>query len=141
MCSTPRRTFEAASCLPDGRSVVKGLANDSARDYAARIAPLWERVYRPIYGKGSALLEQARDAVNAGDIGYAVTLWTEAARSASIDESGRALYNLAVAAEQRGDLAGALDLATRADAKLRLRGPPSTCSSSGTSPRVSPHAE
>ena len=70
-----------------------------------------------------ALVPPAPEAIDTGTTAWMLTstalVESVEMTCASIDESGRALYNLAVAAEQRGDLTGALDLATRADAKLR----------------------
>jgi hypothetical protein len=109
---------EALAGLPDGTSVVRGLALDSADDYGGRIAPVWETVRRPIYARGYPLLEEAGDDVRAGDLDASLARW-EGAFDARDDElAGKCLYNAAVLAEYRGDLDEALDLAEKAEERL-----------------------
>jgi len=101
-------TFEEALAgLPDGRSVVKGLAEQSAEDYTSRIAPRFETVYRHLYSKGSEAIEHGSDLFDAGDLDGATAIWAECAESDWSEESGKCLFNLAISKEARGDLEGA----------------------------------
>lgn len=109
---------DAMAGLPDGRSVVKGLALDAALDYGGRIAPLWETVRRPIYGRGDDALEAAADHVRKNDLDGAVGIWSAKFDAADAELAGKCLYNAAVVAEQQGDLDGALALARDAEKKL-----------------------
>lgn len=109
---------EALEGLPDGRSVVKGLALDAATDYGGRIAPLWETVRRPLYGKGHDALEAAADHVRQDDLTGAVAIWETHFEDADGELAGKCLYNAAVAAEQVGDVDGALVLANQAEKRL-----------------------
>jgi tetratricopeptide (TPR) repeat protein len=98
-------TFEEAIAgIPDGRSVVKGLAEQSAEDYASRIAPVYETVYRHLYSTGSEAIEAGSDAFDAGQLEQAIGIWEQCAQSDWSDEKGRCLFNLAVSYESRGDL-------------------------------------
>ena len=109
---------QAMAGLPDGRSVVKGLALDASLDYGGRIAPLWETVRRPIYGKGDDTLESAADHVRQDDLDGAVAIWETKFDAADAELAGKCLYNAAVVTEQLGDLDGALVLARDAEKKL-----------------------
>ena len=101
-------TFEEALAgLPDGRSVVKGLAEQSADEYVSRIAPRYETVYRHLYSKGSDAIEAGSDAFDAGQLEEAIAIWTDCAQSDWSEERGRCTFNLAVSKEARGDLEGA----------------------------------
>jgi hypothetical protein len=109
---------EAVAGLPDGRSVVRGLALDAARDYGARIAPHWIQVERPLH-RGGPDLEAGVQAAQAGDHALARERWLRAAADTDLEIAGRALHNLAVLAEAEGALGEALEHARQADRHLR----------------------
>jgi hypothetical protein len=110
---------EAVAGLPDGRSIVKGLATQSAEDYVSRIAPVFEDVLRPLYSKGGSFLEVGIQAFRMGDMEQANALWEEGTLSADPEEQGRCFYNVAVSREVTGDLTGAYDAAVEAHRILR----------------------
>ncbi|MFK7929600.1 MAG: DUF6340 family protein, partial [Myxococcota bacterium] len=105
-------TLEATLAgLPDGRSVVRGLALDASRDYAGRVAPLWETVDRPLY-RGHPALEAGNDAAMSGNAALARESWESLVSGVDQEVAAQACFNLAVLAESEGELAMALDLAT-----------------------------
>lgn len=100
----------AIAGLPDGRSVVRGLALDAARDYGARIAPVWTTANRTLY-TGSAGLDAGVDAARGGDLEAADKAFRTAMGSPDPSIAAKARMNAAVVAEARGDIGQALELA------------------------------
>lgn len=104
---------EALAGLPDGRSVVRGLALDAAREYGARIAPLWIEVDRPMYGEEE--LSPGVRMAQSGDMAGAIRFFQETIRSTGdLELAGKASYNLAVCHEAKGSLSLALAHAEQA---------------------------
>ncbi|MCB9675894.1 MAG: hypothetical protein H6737_12300 [Alphaproteobacteria bacterium] len=104
---------EALGDLPFEGRVFAG-ASELGAAYAARVSPHQVLADREIFGGGSPEMRKARKAMKRGDLETATALWEEVAASDAKLE-GKALHNLAVAAEARGDVPGALQLARRAN--------------------------
>ncbi|MEZ4315956.1 MAG: DUF6340 family protein [Myxococcota bacterium] len=103
----------AVDDLPlDGR-VFTGAASLGAR-YASRVSPHTVIAERDLFGGGSKEMRQARKAMKHGDLETATELWTAVTESGDGKLAGKALHNLAVAAEASGDVPGALKLARQA---------------------------
>jgi hypothetical protein len=110
---------QAVAGLPDGRSVVKGLATQSGGDYVSRIAPVFEDVLRTLYSKGGASVEAGIEAFRMGEMDRAAEIWAEGTLVAESEDRGRCYYNLAVALEVSGDIYAAYDAAVEAHRILR----------------------
>ncbi|MFH1467480.1 MAG: DUF6340 family protein [Pseudomonadota bacterium] len=108
---------EARAAIRDQNALHFAAAREVAERYAHRIAPLPSSVERAFY-KGGALREGALSAA-AGDWEKASERWQAAAKATEGKARGKALWDLAVAAEAAGDLSTALDFAERADTLLR----------------------
>jgi hypothetical protein len=111
----------ARAAITDQNALHFAAAHELAERYARRIAPVPSEVLRAYYKGGSPGIRAGADAVQAQDWEGASKAWGQAARAAEGRERGKALWNLAVAAEQRGELSLALDYASRADTLLRSR--------------------
>lgn len=109
---------EAVAGLPDGRSIVAGLAMQAGEDYAVRVAPTWMEEQRRIIGgnifTGDRRLRHANALARRGDWESAAAAYRRAAKSGDAKVRGKALYNLSVAQEAMGDLDGAVDTARQA---------------------------
>ena len=101
---------------------IETLGAEAGAAYGRRIAPSYVYVTRAYYGKGSERLVEAKAHVRSGDWDGAAKIWTaivENGRDPKI--LGRAKFNLALASEISGDLAGAIDWAKQAGVELRKR--------------------
>lgn len=104
----------AAAAVVDGEQAAASLYWSAGAAYARRIVPLEVDVTRRVTVRGDPRLRQGHYALRAGALDDAVRLWSEVARSApSAAIRARALHDLAVAFEIRGDLHRALDHADR----------------------------
>jgi hypothetical protein len=108
---------EARAAIHDQNALHFAAAEEVAERYAHRVAPLPTSVVRPFYQSGA--LRDGAEAAAAGDWQLASARWQQAAEATEGKARGKALYDLAVAAEAAGDLPAALDFARRADALLR----------------------
>lgn len=117
---------EAASGEGDSESAARGnvppipdLMNRAARQagasYARRIAPYQVEADRLYYKGGSKEIKAGRKAVEVNDWTQAQTQWETASSSSKDKVKGKAFYNLAVAAEQAGQIKKAIELAEKAD--------------------------
>jgi tetratricopeptide (TPR) repeat protein len=119
---------EASACGDtegDARSAIgptdrmrEAAAEEAGVGYARHIAPFEVDARRPYYMRGDSTLKQASKALLREDWGRARAQWEKAAASERDKVRGRALFNLALAAEQAGDLDAALDAVKKADKLL-----------------------
>jgi len=98
------------------------IGDGTALAYAARIAPTWQQESRRLLGTHRNLRAGIR-AAKAGDWSRAVAHWEASVEHGNRRQRGKALFNLAVAAEAQGQLDTAIDLASDADALLTRRAP------------------
>jgi len=105
---------EALLELPDKRSAINEAGYLSGIRYGERISPTWVTLTRSFYTRGARELEEAKRMVRAGDWEGAVRMWQAVSRSEDPELQGKAIYNLAFAAEIRGDLERAVQLAREA---------------------------
>lgn len=110
---------QAIRNLPSQVSVTREVARIGGQSYAMRIAPVYVNVSRSYYGKAKGFKTQMKEAARyakANNWELAATVWKLIAeRDAQNHESaaGRAAYNMAVAAEVRGNLEVALEWAEK----------------------------
>jgi hypothetical protein len=105
---------EARSNLPDKRDAINEAGFLSGSRYGERISPTWITLSRSYYTRGSPEFEEAGRHVRAGDWEGAVSIWKRLAGSGDPEVQGQAVYNLAFAAEIKGDLRQAARLAESA---------------------------
>lgn len=111
----------AVAELDDTEAMVAEIAGRMGADYAGRVADLPIDVQRKLYSAGDDLLKRGAKKAVAGNWKRAITLWDKAVDRGDRTTKGKALYNLAVAYEVKGDLAKAAQLARRADNLLDRR--------------------
>lgn len=107
---------DALRHLPAPEVCIRRVAQLAGDRYARRIAPSYVTIVRNYYtgAKKDVLMRQANVRATAADWAGAAAIWQQAAKNLHPKVAGRAFYNLAVASEARGDLAGAVDWASKA---------------------------
>ena len=98
------------------------IADGTALAYAARISPTWRAESRRLLGTNRGLRAGIR-AAKAGDWSGATAHWEHVASTGNPRQRGKALFNLAVAAESQGDLDTAIALAADANGMLSRPAP------------------
>ncbi len=88
--------------------------NEGGRVYSMRIAPQWVLTTRQFYGSGNNAMRRAKKMARRDDWDNAALLWKNLANSDRRVIAKRATYNMAVAAEMKGDYNLALDWARKA---------------------------
>ncbi len=109
----------ARSGLPSQVSVTRDVAFNVGIEYGARIAPIYVNLSRQYYGKAKGFKEQMSKATRyaqSGDWDRAAAIWKDIAERPGNDKkaAGRAAYNMAVAAEVKGNFDVALVWAQKA---------------------------
>jgi hypothetical protein len=108
---------DALSNLPSPVNVTRDVAYNVGLEYGSRIAPLYVTVSRPYYHKANghkSEMKQAARYLQARDFVKARAIWDRVAASGDRKAAGRALHNLAVAAELEGNTQMAEELARKA---------------------------
>ncbi len=105
---------EARAAVGDQGALHFQAARQVAHDIAEFIAPNTAAFTRRFYKSGSAGIRSGVASMSGGDWEAATTQWQLAAEQAEGAVRGKALLNLAVAAERRGELDQALQLARQA---------------------------
>lgn len=95
------------------------LAEATAFDAARHIAPWLATAERRWYASGAPEVVAGARLARDGDWTGAERAWRKGRKTAEGDGKGRVLFNLAVAAERRGDVATALELVKTAKGLLR----------------------
>lgn len=111
----------AIANLPQGEAVTREIGRVTGSRYSARISPTWIAVSRMYYKKGNDNLKLGRQRVRFNDWKGAAEYWSRAMDDPKLKNQGRAMYNLALAAEMEGDLQGASDHARTASEKYQNR--------------------
>lgn len=104
----------AASGLPSRFNMLMQTGFRAGQDYGYRISPMWVKVGREYYKKGSEPLETAHRKVKANNWEAAADLWKREAGSSDSKVAGRACYNMAVFSEIKGNLDMAREWAEKA---------------------------
>lgn len=100
--------------LPQGEAVTREIGRVTGSRYSQRISPTWLWVNRMYYTKGNDNLKLGKKQVKFNDWKGAADYWGRALDDDKLKNQGRAMYNLALAAEMEGDLQGASDKAQEA---------------------------
>jgi len=109
---------ESLRNLPDKRDAINQAGYYSGIQYGMRISPTWVNVNREYYVKGCPEFKIAERYVKSGDWEQAILIWKELLHNSDIKIAGRAAYNMAFAAEIRGDFQNALEWAKRSYAEF-----------------------
>lgn len=108
----------ATNNLTNAYNVTRKISATIGEKYGMRIAPVWTMVSRTFYntakGAGQEPMERADRFVKSGDWDEAANIWRGLVDSADPKTAGRAAHNLALAAERKGNLPGALEWAKKA---------------------------
>jgi hypothetical protein len=83
---------------------VKEVGNTAGHAYAFRIIPLWTRVSRDYFVRGSNNFKIAKRKAQTGNWDEAAKLWKQETTNPKSKVAGRACYNMAIISEINGDL-------------------------------------
>lgn len=110
---------EARAAAAEPADLAIELAEATAFEAARHIAPWLTSADRRWYASGGPEVVAGARLARHDDWAGAERAWRKGKATAEDDVKGRLLFNLAVAAERRGDIAAALDLVKAAKGKLR----------------------
>lgn len=114
---------EAESRLPSRRDMCSRAGVYAGQQYGHRISPQWVWVSREYYRKGSPELKRASQYARYNNWKLASEAWNKIATSSDPKAARRASFNMALAAEQAGDLDLAIQWAERAAQMGEKRAP------------------
>lgn len=109
----------AISNLPQGEAVTRRIGEVTGAAYSARISPTWMWVSRSYYKAGNDLLKRGKQKVKFQDWEGAEKLWTHGLDDEKAKNVGRAMFNLALAEEMKGDLEAAAEKAKQSGTKYQ----------------------
>jgi hypothetical protein len=106
--------------LPNKVRTVRIVAEVAGGNYGRRVSPHYVWVIRSWYGGGSDQLKQARSLVRSDNWEAAADVWRSiVANDPDPKVRGKAQFNLALAAEVQGDIAGGIEAARKAVGMLQ----------------------
>ncbi|MGI9547753.1 MAG: DUF6340 family protein [Flavobacteriaceae bacterium] len=118
----PVKAYEA---IAGRKEAVLQYSTNMGSDYVRRLQPLYKRISREYYVRGSHNFTVARRRAQTGDWQGAAALWEQEINNTNPKIAGRAYYNMAISNEINGDLEKAMDWASKAysdyNNKLALR--------------------
>jgi hypothetical protein len=94
----------AAQALINKKEAVKEVGNAAGHAYAFRIIPLWARVSRNYYVRGTNNFKIAKRKAQTGNWDEAAKLWQTETNNPKRKVAGRACYNMAIISEINGHL-------------------------------------
>jgi hypothetical protein len=103
----------AAQALINRKEAVKEVGNAAGHAYAFRIIPLWIRVSRNYYVRGTNNFKLAKRKARTGNWDAAAQLWEEETHNPKRKVAGRACYNMAIINEINGHIEEAINWAQR----------------------------
>jgi hypothetical protein len=104
----------AVQALINKKEAVKEVGNAAGHAYAFRIIPLWIRVSRDYYVRGTNNFKIAKRKAQTGNWDEAAKLWQEETNNPKRKVAGRACYNMAIINEINGHLDEAIKWAQKA---------------------------
>lgn len=111
----------AAKALIERKEAVKEVGNIAGHAYAFSILPLWTRVTRDYYVRGSSNFKIATRKARTGNWDGAAKLWQAETNSPKSKIAGRACYNMAIISEINGDIDMAIDWAQKSYENYGIR--------------------
>ncbi len=118
LTGTAETQADARGKAGDPKSLASDLAAATAFEAARHIAPWSTSVDRKWYAAGGREVAAGAKLAKADDWKGAEKAWRQGRKTAEGEAKGRVIYNLAVAAERRGDIATALKLVKEAKTLL-----------------------
>lgn len=112
---------EARRKLPSRRRAINQAGRFAGEQYGFRISPNWIRVNRTYFVRGHDGFQEARRHVRHNNWDAAEQIWQNLSKSTDPKVAGRAMFNLALAFEIKGDLDQAIIYAKRALREFRIR--------------------
>lgn len=103
----------AAAGLIGRKEAVKEVGNKAGHGYALRLIPVYTRVYRDYYVKGSDNFKIAKRKAQMGKWDEAAEYWNKELDNPRMKIAGRAAYNIAIIKEINGQLDEALSWAQK----------------------------
>lgn len=103
----------AVQALINKKEAVKEVGNAAGHTYAFRIIPLWVRVSRNYFVRGTNNFKIAKRKAQTGNWDDAAKLWQEETNNQKRKVAGRACYNMAIISEINGNLNEAIKWAQR----------------------------
>lgn len=103
----------AAQALINKKEAVKEVGNAAGHAYAFRIIPLWIRVSRNYFVRGTNNFKIAKRKAQTGNWDDAAKLWEEETKNSKRKVAGRACYNMAIINEINGHLDEAIKWAQK----------------------------
>jgi hypothetical protein len=117
---------DARRAVGDTSTLATELAQASAFEATRHIAPWATTVSRRWFAGGGPEVAEGAKLARAGDWVGAEKAWKKGKKTTEGDTKGRVAFNLAVAAERRGDIASALTLCKEAKGLLKNADPADT---------------
>lgn len=111
----------AVQALLNRKEAVQEVANTAGHAYAFRIIPLWYRVSRDYYVRGTNNFKIAKRKAQAGNWDDAAKLWQQETTNHKRKIAGRACYNMAIISEINGDLNTAIKWAQQSYENYNIR--------------------
>ncbi len=111
----------AKNKLPAKRQAINQAGFFSGQQYGMRISPNWIMVQRTYFVKGDDGFKEAKKHVKYNNWDAAEQIWLNLSKNADPTIAGRALHNLALAAEIKGDLDKAIQYAGRASKEYHIK--------------------
>ncbi|HLN19871.1 MAG TPA: DUF6340 family protein [Bacteroidales bacterium] len=103
----------AAAGLIGRKEAVKEVGNKAGHGYALRLIPIYTRVYRDYYVKGSDNFKIAKRKAQMGKWDEAADYWNKELDNPKMKIAGRAAYNMAIINEINGNLDEAIGWAQK----------------------------
>ncbi|MDP4285818.1 MAG: DUF6340 family protein [Bacteroidota bacterium] len=111
----------AAQALIDRKEAVKEVGNIAGYAYAFSIIPLWARVTRDYYVRGSSNFKIATRKARTGNWDGAAKLWQTETNNPKSKIAGRACYNMAIISEINGNIDMAINWAQKSYENYGIR--------------------
>lgn len=105
---------EAVEAITGRTEAVQSVSRGIGRSYGRSVSPYWQRVARRYYVKGTDNFEVAKRRAQTGNWEGAAELWLQETENPDPKIAGRAVYNMAIMSEIRGDLDAAIEWSRRA---------------------------
>ena len=112
---------EALDDLPSKRHSINESGRFAGAQLANRISPNWRTESRSYFVKGSDELKEAKSQVRFNNWEAAIVIWKRLAESSDPDIAGKSCYNLALAAEMKGNINLAIVWAEKAMKEYHIR--------------------
>lgn len=111
----------AKNRLPAKRQAINQAGYFSGQQYGLRISPNWITVQRTYFVKGHDGFKEAKKHVKFNNWDAAEQIWLNLSKNPDPVVAGRALHNLALAAEMKGELDKAIQFASRASKEYHIK--------------------